>query len=122
MTGVGIVSQKAQHLFGGLGLTELSACESPIVGILNQDVSQSRDQTMVNSPMAANVVLVRACVKKPEIQWLLRLERGQVNGVDVLLGVVVVVAITSQTSQKHPFIGVHPSVQRKHQKAMIHRP
>jgi len=61
---------------------------------------RSRDEAVMNPSVAANVVLISRRVEKADVEIVVRPELGQVDGVEMLLGIVVIVAVARQTAEE----------------------
>jgi len=58
---------------------------------------------MLNAAITTDAFLIGARVEESQIQRIFWVVFRQINGVDVLLGVVVIVAIASDTTQQYAF-------------------
>ena len=64
----------------------------------NNDMFWGWGEAVLNSAIATDALLVSAGIEKAKIKWIVGVVFGQVNGIYVLLRVVVIVAVASDST------------------------
>ena len=77
---------------------------------------------MVDTTMSADVVLIGSRIEEADVKRLLGLVLREVDGVQVLLRIVIIITIASQSTQKNALIGIAPPIQREHQESLVDGP
>ena len=77
---------------------------------------------MLNSAETAYCLLICSSVEKAYVKRFVRVEFGQVNRIDMLFGIIVVVAVAGKSTKENAFVLAVPTIERKHYKPLVYCP
>src|SRR5690554_5728729 len=107
------IAQNGKKLRSGLLLCKYPTAEISLLVPVDQYMLWVGDQTVLQPPKSPDGLLIGPGIEKPDIQGLVLSELGQIYGVHMLLRIVIIIAVTGQATQEHPFVFLVPPVDRQ---------
>ncbi len=118
----GQVAQQLQHALGALCVGEDGVDQCAVGPAVDEHVLGLGDEAVLDAAEAAQGVLVGAGVEVADVLPLVLAVLGEVDGVDVLLAVVVIVAVAGHAAEEHALVLVVPVVDGQHDEALADGP
>jgi hypothetical protein len=104
------ITQNLQHTFGALFFIEHSGEKFSIIVFINDDVPGAGYQTVFDTTIPAERILIGACMEKSDIEFLIADNLGHIHLIDVYLRVVVIRDIATETPNNRPLIHLRPVI------------
>ena len=97
---------------------------SIVLGLVDDDVLGSWLEAVLDAAVAGDGLLVGSCVEESDVQGLrvVRVDLREEDGVGVLLGVVVVLAVAGEASEEDSLVRLVPLVDRQEDEFLLDAP
>ena len=119
-----LISEYLEHRLVGLLLAEELGGVVPVRGLVDDDVLGGGLEAVLDAAVAGDGLLVGSGVEEADVQGL-RVVRGDLreeDGVGVLLGVVVVLAVAGEASEEDSLVGLVPLVDGQEDELLLDAP
>src|SRR5690606_30109205 len=109
----GAIAQNGKELPCGLLFGKDPAAEISLLVPVDQYVFWMGNQAVLQSPKSPDSLLIGAGIEKTYVQGLVLPELGHIDCIHMLLRIVIIVTVTSQSPKKNPFVFLVPAIDRQ---------
>ena len=119
-----LVTEYLEHRLVGLLLAEELGGVVPVGGLVDDNVLGSGLEAVLDAAVAGDGLLVGSCVEEADVQGLrvVRVDLREEDGVGMLLGVVVVLAVAGEASEEDSLVRLVPLVYGQEDEFLLDAP